>query len=61
MHLLFNLAGTAMIYPTPAIRAIPLRLAEGLAGVAVRSKSTAIAYVIVMFYGIPALFAFLTR
>ena len=61
VHLLFNLAGTAMIYPTPAIRAIPLRLAERLAGVAVRSKSMAITYVVVMFYGIPALFAFLTR
>ena len=61
VHLLFNLTGTAMIYPPPAIRAIPLRLAEQLAGVAVRSKSMAIAYVVVMFYGIPALFAFLTR
>jgi hypothetical protein len=61
VHLLFNLTGTAMIYPASAVRAIPLRLAERLAGVAVRSKSMAIAYVVVMFYGIPALFAFLTR
>lgn len=61
VHLLFNLVGTVMIYPVPAIRAIPLWLADRLAGVAVRSKSMAIAYVVVMFYGIPALFAFLTR
>jgi sodium-dependent phosphate cotransporter len=61
VHLLFNVMGTAIIYPFAAVRAIPLRLAESLADIAVRSKSVAIGYTVLMFYGIPALFAFLTR
>ena len=61
VHPLFNVVGAAMIYPVPAIRAIPLRLAESLAEIATRSKSVAIAYTLVMFYGIPALFALLFR
>jgi hypothetical protein len=50
-----------MIYPVPAIRAIPLRLAESLAEIATRSKGVAIGYTVAMFYGIPALFALFTR
>ena len=44
-----------------AIRGVPLRLVESLAEIAARSKAVAIAYAVVMFYGIPALFAILSR
>ncbi len=58
VHLLFNLSGTLLIYPTPAIRQLPLRAARWLADVAVRSKRWALIYVIVLFYALPALFAY---
>lgn len=61
VHLLFNLTGTVMIYPVKAIRAIPLRLAQGLADIAVHSRQWALLYVLILFYGLPALFAFTDR
>lgn len=61
VHLLFNLTGTIVIYPFPPIRRIPLALAEGLAGIAARSRRWAVAYVVVLFYGLPALLAFFDR
>jgi len=61
VHLLFNLSGTIMIYPLEPIRNIPLRLASGLADVAVKSKRWAIVYVLSLFYGIPVLFAVLNH
>ncbi len=61
VHLLFNLTGTVMIYPLRAIRAIPLRLAQGLADIAVNSRQWALLYVLILFYGIPAIFAFAER
>jgi len=61
VHLMFNLSATMLIFPVPSIQRIPLRLAQGLADVAIRSRAVAIAYVIVLFYVVPALFAVLTR
>ena len=61
VHFLFNVTGMLMIYPIAAIRAIPLRLAEWFADIASRSRRWAIVYVLVLFYGLPALFAFLSR
>lgn len=61
VHLLFNLAGTALIYPFEPIRSIPLRAASGLADIAAESKGWAIVYVIGLFYGIPVLFAVLNE
>jgi sodium-dependent phosphate cotransporter len=58
VHFLFNITGTLMIYPIKAIRAIPLKLAQGLADIAVNSRQWALVYVLVLFYGLPALFAF---
>lgn len=58
-HLLFNLAGMALIYPLEAVRRIPLQAARKLGDVAVRSKAAAIGYVALLFYAVPALFAFL--
>ena len=58
VHLLFNLSATLVIYPIPRIREIPIRAAERLAAFASRSRGWAIVYIVVLFYGIPALLAF---
>jgi sodium-dependent phosphate cotransporter len=55
VHLLFNLSGTLLIYPTPAIRRIPLGAARALADVAAKSRVWALLYVALLFYGLPAL------
>lgn len=54
-HTLFNVLGILLIYPWPRLRFIPVLLAEGLANVAVRSKSLAVAYTFGMFVVIPFL------
>jgi len=61
VHLLFNVTATLLIYPIPRVRKIPLGLARGLARMAVRSKLLAIGYVLLLFYGLPALFALLNH
>jgi sodium-dependent phosphate cotransporter len=61
VHLLFNLTGTLMIYPVKAIRRIPLKMAQGLADIAANSRQWALLYVIILFYAVPALFAFAER
>jgi sodium-dependent phosphate cotransporter len=61
VHLLFNITGTVLIYPVERVRRIPLRLAQGLADLAVNSRQWALLYVVVLFYGLPALFAFAGR
>ena len=58
-HLGFNLAGTLLIYPWPPVRNFVLALVKRFAGLATRSKLLAIAYLLVLFYGLPALAAFL--
>ena len=57
-HLLFNVTGIILIYPIPRIRRIPLGAARGLANIAVKSRALAILYVVVLFYLLPAAFAF---
>ena len=61
VHLLFNVSATLLILPVRAIRDIPVRAAERLARVAARSRTFAIAYVAGLFYGIPALLAYLSN
>lgn len=58
-HLMFNLTGTILIYPVQAVRRIPLYAARKLGDIAVRSKAAAIGYIVLLFYALPALFAFL--
>ncbi len=52
-HFLFNVCGIAMIWPIPAIRRIPLRLARGFAVVAANHRWIAIVYILVCFYAVP--------
>jgi len=53
VHTLFNLAGLALFYPIPALRRIPVRLAERVGSFAATSRKLALLYVFVIFYGIP--------
>ena len=55
VHLLFNVSGTLLVYPVPAIRRIPLAAARSLADIATKSRVWALLYVAVLFYGLPAL------
>ncbi|MCH8128878.1 MAG: Na/Pi symporter [Acidobacteria bacterium] len=55
VHLGFNLLGILILYPIPAIRHIPIRLAGSLAQVAMTRKWVAIVYVAIVFIGVPLL------
>jgi len=59
VHLLFNLTGTLMIYPVPAMRKIPVRVAEWLAMLATHNKLWILVYVGVLFIGLPLAGVFL--
>lgn len=61
VHTLFNITATLLILPIPAFRNIPMAAARKLADAAVVSRPLALIYVVVLFYGIPALAAFLFR
>ena len=58
-HLGFNLAATLLIYPWPPVRGSILNVVTHFADLATRSKLLAIAYLLVLFYGLPAAAAFL--
>lgn len=61
VHFMFNIAATLLVFPWPKIRQIPLTAAERLASVAVRSRRWALLYVLILFYGVPAVFAVLNQ
>ena len=54
VHLLFNLTGITLVYAIPRAKDIPVFLSSWLAGVAVRSKILALAYLFSAFYLLPA-------
>jgi len=53
VHTLFNISGILLFYPLPRLRRIPLLMAEGMAELAVRRRSAAVAYVGGMFIVLP--------
>jgi len=53
VHTLFNVGGVLVFYPVPAIRHIPIRLANGLAEKASRNPLWVIGYVVGVFVLIP--------
>jgi len=61
VHVLFNVVGILIIYTIPPIRSIPLKMAAGLAKTASKSRALAVAYVVTLFYVLPAIFAYLNR
>jgi len=61
VHLLFNLTGILLIYPVPAIRHIPVRLARWLAHGVSRRRYFALLYMGGVFFVMPLLFVFADR
>lgn len=61
VHFFFNVAGIVILYVPRPMRDLPLRGARWLAGVAVRSRRWAVAYVLGMFYALPAALVALSR
>lgn len=61
VHLLFNLSSVILIYGLPPLRQIPLRLATHFAALASEHKWLALLYLIVAFFGLPALLIMLTN
>ncbi len=53
VHLLFNLAGIVLLYALPLIRDFPVRLALGIADLAVHRRFRVVVYVILLFYVLP--------
>lgn len=61
VHTLFNLAGIMLFYPVPALREIPLRLAERTGEIAASRPGAIVAAVGICFVAIPALGVALLR
>jgi sodium-dependent phosphate cotransporter len=55
VHLLYNVTAVLIIYPIPAIRYIPLRVAMALGEQAARRRWVVVAYVGGFFLGLPLL------
>jgi len=55
VHLLFNILGILLFYPVPALRRIPIRLAQWLAARTVDSKWYILLYVLGVFVAIPVM------
>lgn len=60
-HLLFNLAGAAILFVPPPTRAIPLALARALGRMAVRNRIYGILYVLIVFFILPFLLIMLSE
>ena len=58
-HLTFNLTGIFLIYPWPPVRNLVLSSVKRFADLAADSKALAIGYLLILFYGLPSLAAFL--
>ena len=54
-HLMFNVIGIGLIWPVPAIRRVPMRLAEFMAEMAIRNRMVPFLFVIITFFVIPLL------
>jgi sodium-dependent phosphate cotransporter len=61
VHLLFNISGILIIYPVPALRKVPVRLARLLALQTVRRRWFAFVYMLGVFFVLPLLFVLVDR
>ncbi|MEM6326435.1 MAG: Na/Pi symporter [Bacteroidota bacterium] len=57
-HLFFNTFGIVLVYPIPFIREIPIRMAEFVGKLAFENRLYAVAYIVVLFYGLPLILEF---
>lgn len=61
VHLLFNLSGILIIYPVPALRRIPIRLATALAAATAKRRIYAVVYMLGVFFVLPLVFVLLDK
>ncbi len=61
VHLAFNLSATAIIFPIPRVREIPIRFAEALAGLAIKHRTAVLVYIATVFIILPLLGVFLIK
>lgn len=59
VHTLFNVTALVVMFPIRAVRDVPVRMAEGFAGVAVRHPTLVAAYLLGLFLVIPIVGIFL--
>lgn len=59
VHTLFNVTALLLVFPVPAVRYLPVRLAESFAGVAARRPTIVAAYLVSLFLVIPLIGVFL--
>jgi solute carrier family 34 (sodium-dependent phosphate cotransporter) len=59
-HMLFNICGTLVVYVPPPMRAIPLACARALGRLTVRNRLYAVAYVVLVFFVLPAILIFVS-
>ncbi len=57
-HTLFNLTGVAIMFPYAPLRNVPVRLAQMLAALTLRSRWYAIVYVVTVFFLVPIIMLF---
>ncbi len=55
VHLIYNILGVVVIYGIPFLRELPIKAAEWLATLAAEKKIYALAYIVSVFFVIPAL------
>jgi sodium-dependent phosphate cotransporter len=53
VHLLFNVSGVLLLYPVPALRRIPLRVAARIAAAAAQRRALVAVYIVLAFYAVP--------
>ncbi|MFC2149586.1 Na/Pi symporter [Candidatus Auribacterota bacterium] len=61
VHFLFNTIGVVVIYPIGVFRRIPIALAKGLGELSFKKRRYAVAYVITLFFVVPALLILISK
>ncbi len=60
-HMLFNVCGILVIWPLPAIRRLPIIMAEKMTSIAMHSRIIPVVWVLFFFFALPAATIFLMR
>lgn len=60
-HLLFNVVGIGLLWPIPKVRALPVRAAEALADLSVRSRWIPFLFILLIFFALPFVLILLLR
>jgi sodium-dependent phosphate cotransporter len=60
-HMLFNVCGIVVIWPIPAIRRLPIVMAERMTSIAMYNRVIPVLWVILFFFALPAAVIFILR